>query len=220
MKRMATVVLSLCAAFAQQPSPTLKLPQIKYVLDFDKISPQHQQVVIDAEGNGLYVSSDQPTDSGAEPARYSREFTVTPATRDEIVRLAKEAKHFHGDFDYKKSKIAFTGSKTLSYLDEKTTASTTFNWSDNAAIRQLTEIFTGICTTLEAEPRLKHMQRFDKLGLDLELKNLLSAAKDGRLREIQIIEETLHEVAADASVMAPARRRAEQLAILAKHPVQ
>ena len=58
--------------------------------------------------------------------------------------------------------------------------------------------------------------RFDKLGVDSELRKLEQATRDQRTAELQAIEPILSRIAKDSGMMNITRRRAE--ALLAKIP--
>jgi hypothetical protein len=51
----------------------------------------------------------------------------------------------------------------------------------------------------------------DRLGLDREMENLVTAAKDGSALEVGAIRETLTRIATDEQVMDRARKKARLL---------
>jgi hypothetical protein len=56
------------------------------------------------------------------------------------------------------------------------------------------------------------LRRFDKLGLEEELKAMENAAESHNLAELQIIQPTLESIAQDSTVLNIARKRAKKLA--------
>jgi hypothetical protein len=112
--------------------------------------------------------------------------------------------------------VANTGRKTLTYADLSRNFETTFNWSENAAIDQLARLFSGISSTAEHGRKLAYLHRYDKLGLEAELKGMESEAESGFLAELQIIGPTLDSIAHDASVLNIARARAQRLLELSR----
>ena len=102
-----------------------------------------------------------------------------------------------------KDKIAFQGTKQLSYQGPDGNGSCTYNWSKSAAIEKLTTIFESIAFTLEEGRRLAVEHKHDRLALDAELGELLVAVKDGRALEVQSIQPVLQEIAEDDAVLEP-----------------
>ncbi len=234
--RIWVIVISfalLSAAAMQDPSakqtgpdeqkgwPDPLLPKVSFVFDHAEITPSHFEIVVDSLGKGSYSSRSDPGGDSSRTASLSTEaakgedlgvtFTLSSSTNDRIFALAKSTNYFDGNFDYTKSKIAFTGKKTLSYIDSKHATSATFNWSENAAIEELGTIFLGISSTLETGARLQHLIHHDKLGLNAELSKLEQSTQNRQMREIYLIADVLQRIASDSSVMMVARRRAERL---------
>ena len=142
---------------------------------------------------------------------YHRNFQITPSLKTRIFDLAKLANHFDGDFDFRKHNVAFTGKKTLVYSDGVHSTQTTYNWSENQAINELTDIFNRISQTFEFGQRLSFEYRFQKLDLDKELGSMEDIAKRGGLAELHVIVPLLQQLSTDRSVMHVARERAARL---------
>ena len=210
---LALVVCFGLAAQAQTPDlktdsgEPLPAPAVSFDFVMPATSPPHYALTVGSTGLAAY-RSDQPAGEG-EP--YIVKFTVSGATRDRVFQLARELNYFQGNFDYTKSRVANTGAKTLTFRGGTRENKTTYNYSQNPKIQELTNLFQNISTTLEFGRRLEHLHRYDRLGLDAELKNMESAEKAGRLAELQAIEPVLSGIAKDHAVMNVTRRRAEGL---------
>lgn len=191
---------------ADRPAPT-----VTFRLEMPTFNPTYFGVAVESTGRAAYQSQPQPTTDHIPGDPYLVKFVVSETTDKRIMELAREANYFQGNFDYKKGKIANTGSKTLSYADDDRCNQTTYNWSENQAIQQLTTIFQDISNTMEFGRRLAFLHRFDKLGLDAELKSMEEQAKANNLAELQGIEPILKSIASDYAVMNLARARAERL---------
>ncbi|MFB3815821.1 MAG: hypothetical protein ACE14L_17095 [Terriglobales bacterium] len=226
---IAILLLSPLAA-AQQPQPNpdapgnKPVPTVTFDLVFPGTKPAHYAISVDALGRAAYRSDNTaPGAAGQSEAGdpYLLRFTMSEATRDRIFKLTEKANYFKGDFDYTQRRIANTGTKTLIYsegpeisFDKPTTgvrSSTVYNWSEDPAIQQLTDIFQAISNTLELGHRLEFLRRFDRLGLDADLKRAVELAKDNRMIELQAIAPVLEKVANDTGVLHIARQRAQQL---------
>jgi hypothetical protein len=186
------------------------VPSITFDRLWSSFTPQSVTMTVSANGAGKY-SSHNPEKSGDDVDDFQTEFTMSPTARDKLFRYAKEANYFDGDFTFKKHVVASTGKKTLSYSDPARHFSTTYDYSENKAIQEITNILSGISNTIEHGRKLQFLHRFDKLGLEEELKAMENAAEGHSLAELQIIRSTLESIAADSTVLNIARQRAKRL---------
>jgi hypothetical protein len=214
------LLASLTFAFpapAQNPDPVENpaIPTVTFNVLWEAATPQLFTVTARSTGSAHYVSSN-PVRKSDDPAQaadpdYTLEFTLSSPGAAKVFALATQARYFDGDFDFKKHSVANTGAKTLTYADLKRHFQTTYNWSENAAIDQLTSYFQGISATIEHGRRLQFIHRYDKLGLEAHLKGMEDEAQRNYLTELQIIAPILESIADDSSVMNIARQRARRL---------
>ena len=198
---------------APPPDSAPALPAVTFTQAFPRVEPAFFSLRIDSAGHAVYESRREEGQPGmpelGEPTRI--EFQVSPASVRRIFELARSLDYFQGDWDFKKHRIADSGRKTLSYSDSARTHVTTYNWSENLAIQELTEIFQSISNTQEAAHELVRLRRHDRLGLDQQLAHMEKMAKSGWLRELQVITPLLEKIAADPEIMNIARQRAQRL---------
>jgi hypothetical protein len=190
------------------------VPTVTFDCFWELGTPQSYTITVQSAGGAKYVSSNprKPADSnGAQDEDYAVEFTISAANRDKIFHLAEEAGYFNGNFDFRKHAVANTGKKTLTYADPARQFHTTYNWSENTAIDQLTRLFQGISNTVEYGRRLQFRRRFDKLGLEAELKGMETMAQGQNLAELQAIGPLLKSIAEDSAILNIARQRARRL---------
>ena len=128
----------------------------------------------------------RPKAEGAEP--FQQDFTLSDGNRQKIFDLAKKLNYFQDNFDFQKSKIADTGKKTLEYQSAELHGSTSYNWSENKNIQELTRLFEAIATTLDYGCKLTFQYRFDKLGMDKRVRELEDLQASGSLEELAAIE--------------------------------
>jgi hypothetical protein len=185
-------------------------PSITFTRVWDDFKPQSVTMIVSANGATKYGSSN-PKKAGDDVDDYQTEFTMSPARREKLFRYVREANYFDGDFSFKKHPVASTGKKTLTYSDPTRRFNTTFDYSENKAIAEITNILSGISNTIEHGRKLVFLRRFDKLGLEEELKAMESAAEGHNLAELQIIAPTLDSIAGDRTVLNIARKRAQKL---------
>ena len=204
-------ILGSCTLLAQNTDQPSATATITFDRVWDQITPQNITLTVAADGHTKYVShSDAKPPDIAEADDYKTEFNISPACKDKIFRYAKEANYFNGDFSYKK-RVAATGKKTLTYADSARHSTTTYDYSENKAIQELTNIFQGISNTVEYGRKLEFKHHYDKLGLEDELKGMEAAQASHSLEQLQIIVSTLESIADDTSVLNIARKRANRL---------
>jgi len=184
---------------------------ISFTRVWDAFTPQSVTFTVSASGATKYSSSN-PGKNGDDVDDFQTEFNMSPGARDKLFRYAKEAHYFDGDFSFKKHAVASTGKKTLSYSDAARHSSTTYDYSENRAIQEITSIFAGVSNTIEHGRKLKFLRRFDKLGLEAELKAMENADEGHNLAELKIIAPTLESIAEDSTVLNIARQREKKLA--------
>jgi len=198
------------------------VPTVTFTFDWPSLEPHRYIIAVDSSGNAAYQS--WTADSTAEPSGaddpYLLKVTVSPTARDRIFALARQLKYFNGDFEYHKHRVAATGDKTLAYADPDRQHETRYNWSENPDIDELTALFQGMSTTLESGRRLERLRRFERLGLDEELKNLEHAAVEHRATELQAIAPILVQLAEDPAVLNIARQRARHILRIAGVPLE
>ena len=190
-----------------------RVPTVTFTFDWPSIEPHRYIISVDSSGDAAYQSwmAEPTAEQSIAGEPYMLKFTVSAATRDRIFALARQLNYFNGDFDYRKHRIAFTGDKTVAYADPDKQFETRYNWSENPGINELTALFQGISTTIESGRRLTRLHRFDRLGLDEELKNLELVAVEHQATELEIIAPILEKLAEDPGVMNIARQRARHI---------
>jgi hypothetical protein len=206
----ALLVFSAGPLLAQNSDQTPAAGSITFERSWEAYTPQQVTITVSADGHAKYVSHS----AGKQPDEaddYQTEFTVSPSCRDKLFSNARVANYFDGDFTFKKHAVAGTGKKTLAYADPARHFKTTYDYSENKAIMEITSIFQGISNTFEYGRKLEFKHRFDKLGLEDELKGMESAAEGHNLAQLQLIAPTLESILEDASVLNIARQRAKRL---------
>lgn len=213
----ALLLLTCACSFGQMNLPKAEPPHVPpkteppiivFSQEWPDATPSFFSVAITSTGTVTYRSTPP---KGSEGVPYNLEFTASDATRTRIFELAKRLNFFRGNFDYTKARIAFTGTKTLRYHNGEEEVVTQYNWSDNPDIQQITKIFQDISDTIELGRMIQEKYRYDKLGVDEEVRKLEQASKDDRVAELQAIQPILSKIASDPSMMNITRRRAEFL---------
>lgn len=225
IRLIAAAVLFTAAASSFTQVPALDprnlndkpVPTVSFEFTLDGANPPHYGLTVEAGGRAAYRGDDQVPGKGTENGTpYLIKFLVTRSTADRIFDLAKALNDFQGDFEFRGGRIANMGAKTLTFKNGEAEHTTTYNYSQNQNLQQLTSLFQGIANALEYRRRLERLYRYDKLGLDGELKAMEEDLKRNYIAELQIDESILKQIVGDSAVMNITRRRAES--ILAKIP--
>jgi len=219
MPVLATSAVLHAQSEPSQPQPAAA-PTVTFTCHWPSVEPHRYVIAVDSGGNAVYRS--WTADPGAQQSSaddpYRLKFAVSAAARDRIFTLARQLNYFNGDFEYHKHRVASTGDKTLAYVDTDKQYATRYNWSENADISELTALFRGMSATIEAGRRLERLYRFERLGLDEELKNLERLAGEHQATELQLISPLLEQLAQDSAVLNLARQRARHILQIATVP--
>jgi hypothetical protein len=108
-------------------------------------------------------------------------------------------------------KVAFQGSKKLTYSGPDGAGSCTFNYAKDKDIQALGDSLIAVATAVVEGARLEALLQHDRLGLDKEIEFLVEAAGDGRVQQICTIKGILERLAEDPMVMERVRKRARVL---------
>jgi hypothetical protein len=216
------------AAGAQRPElqpgkPELEppsAPTVTFTYNFPESDPVYFAVVVNALGQAAYESRGVSSISGEPREPFMMRFTISEENRSRIFELAGRAGYFEDDFNYRGRRLASMGAKTLIYEDSGRRGETHFNWSENRAVQELAAIFHRVSTTLESGRRLQYLRRFDRLGLDAELRFLERQTREKKVAEMHAIAPLLREIASDPAVMRVARERAQSVLRRAGEPLQ
>lgn len=198
----------LCLGFVPISAQTADSGAVTYTQDFPGSDPEHYSISLKSDGSGAYECVGKISQDSEDTETYQTTFQFSEATRHKILDLAAQAQYFSGKIDAGNKRVAFTGTKKLSYKDDTRDFSAEYNYSPVPAVQQLTTLFQNIGATLEFGRRLVHLHRYQKLALDEELKTMEAQAHKGDLAELQAVKPILQEIFDDAAVINIVRARA------------
>ena len=215
---VSSIVFSSTPACSQAEAPAV----VNFSLDFPASQPKHYSIRVQSDGSARYQSSGSlPADSDETNSRdndndngndsFDLDFTLAVGTRQKIFQLAAKAGYFQKDVDSHHKNLAFTGKKTLGYKDARRSGESTYNYSTNPAVQDLTVLMQSLSSTLEFGHRLQYDHHFQKLALDEELKNMEELARANQLIGVTAIQPILDQIIADPSVINITRARAQRL---------
>jgi hypothetical protein len=178
------------------------------------ITPPHWTLTFRSDGSGQF-DAEGAQSSGQDRTQVfvgdiHRAIQLSPEFTDRTFALARERKFF--DFPCESHmKVAFQGTKRLSYSGPDGKGMCEFNYSKDKQIEQQGNAFMSVENTVLFGARLEKLLQHDRLGLDKEMESLAVAAHDGNAIEIGVIRETLTKIASDDEVLERARRKARLL---------
>jgi len=204
-------VLAACFAIplcAQQPA------RIEVAFHNPNLSPQSWKLSFDEQGRGQFdaqagPASSQPMGEMAlgdihRPIQLSPEFTA------HVFTVARERKLFAFPCE-SHFKVAFQGTKRLSYSGPEGSGACEYNYSKDKPIQELGEELMAVENTIVCGERLEMDLQHDRLGLDKELEDLYASVQNHSAIEMSAIRDTLDKIASSDQVLERARRRARLL---------
>jgi hypothetical protein len=192
---------------------------VTFSLNFPNSDPERYSISVDSNGHAHYECTAKISADSDDREDYQSAFNFSDATRARIFNLAEQAHFFSGKIDAGKKKLAFTGEKKLTYKDDQKSFSAEYNYSSQPAVQDLTTLFQSTAATLEFGRHLTYYHRYQKLGLDDELKQMEDEYRHGDLMEIQAIRPVLQQIYDDPAVMNVVRARAQRLMEMGKVPI-
>jgi len=212
----ASLLFVACYALLYLPAHAADPATIKFSLDFPGSDPERYSISVQSDGRAKYECSGKISSDSDDTETYQTDFTFSEATRARVFALAAEAHYFSGKIDSGNRKLAFTGTKKLTYTDGQRNSSATYNFSPQQPIQQLTVLFQAVAATMEFGRRLTYDHRYQKLALDDELKRMEAEAHSGELAELDAARPILQEIFDDSSVINVVRARAQRLMEMAR----
>jgi len=201
------LIFSACFGYSQtDPSAA-----VTFTLDFPSSQPEHYSIRVHSDATAHYESSGRLSADSDETDSFDLDCALTPETRQKVFDLAAKAGYFQKDVDAHRKGLAFTGKKTLTYKDGKRDGESTYNYSSNQFVQDLTVLMQSISETLEFGHRLQYDHHYQKLALDEELKRMEEMAQSKQLIEVAAIRPILDQIIADQSVINVTRARAQRL---------
>lgn len=187
-----------------------------FKIDFTnpQLMPSHWQIQLNPDGKGQFDADGLGSTGGEskqiEAGDVHRTIQLSPAFTEQVFATARRKKLFAIQCD-SRMKVAFQGTKRLSYSGPEGNGECEFNYSKDRDIQSLGDSLMAVETTLLFGARLEKLLVHDRLGVDREMENLVTASKEGMALELGAIRETLSKIASDEQVLERARKKARLL---------
>jgi hypothetical protein len=193
---------------------TTQGPTIRVQFSNPGLDPPEWKLEFHPDGSGHFKSNrkqgGQQDLRTIGPPDIDRDIHLTPKFAERAFQVARRNKLFNSECE-SHIKVAFQGTKTLSYEGPEGQGSCQFNYSRAQDIQALGDSFVAVATTVIEGARLETLLQHDPLGLDQEIQNVQDALGDGRAQQIGSIREILEKLADDPAVMERVRKRARAL---------
>jgi len=211
---MKTLVLAL--ALAALSTTAHGAPDAVLRMDFSNpgLTPSQWTLEFHPDGSG-HFRSHRGSAPASEPrlmevANIDKDVQVSPKFAEHAFQVAQHHKYFHSECE-SHLKVAFQGTKKLSYKGPNGEGSCEFNYSKDTEIQSLGDSMVAVATTIIEGARLEKLLQHDPLGLDKEIQNVQEAAGDGRAQQICSIRPILERLSEDPAVLERVRKRAKAL---------
>ena len=210
---MRLLVLAVLAALSL-PAMGESEPLVQVEYSNPGLVPAHWTLEVHPDGSAHFRSqrgsAARNEDQGIEPPDLDRDFHLSAGFAERIFHVAHRKKLFSVECE-SHLRVAFQGTKKLTYSGPDGQGTCEFNYSKDAEIQSLGDDLISVATTMVEGARLRSLLQHDRLGLDRETEFLTESAADGRAMEIGSIRDILERLADDSSVLERVRRRARAL---------
>lgn len=183
--------------------------RLVYSRSFPGSVPAFMQVILDKAGNAEYRE--------AEDDELPVKFQLSAADTQAVFDLAGKLDYFKHPLE-SPLKVAFMGTKTFRYENGDQKSETKFNFSEDAAARDLQDWFERMAESAEYHIDLDRTAKYDRLGVVKSLTLLESAFERKRLVGLDQFLPTLDRIAKNESYMHTARARAAEIAEAIRNP--
>ena len=175
--------------------------------------PSQWSLILHPDGRGHFHAEGgtKPADQGAMmPAKMDRDVTLSPDFTNHIFQTVHSNRILHGKCE-SHLKVAFQGTKKISYSGPNGEGGCEFNYSTDKEIQDLGDSLVAVGSTLIEGERLELLYQHDPLGLDKAIQFVVEATDDGRLQQIGAIRNILERLEDDPRVLDRVRKRARLL---------
>jgi hypothetical protein len=164
----------------------------------------------DGTGHFKTERGSAPGQPGIEARDVDRDIQLSAEFAAHVFEVAERRKLFKGGCE-SHLKVAFQGTKKLTYTGPAGQGTCEFNYAKDPEIQALGDSLVSVATTLIEGARLQALLLHDRLGLDKETQVLVESAADGRAKQICSIRDILERLAEDPAVLERVKRRARML---------
>lgn len=221
MKNLFVALLLAClwlcdSALAQQRlkpgalesshDPDANLTQYQYVFVNERFTIPRIEVEFDGTGTGQYLFKKKDADE------IVNKMTVSASLLGQIQGLLSELNFLESTENYQHKKdFSHLGTMTIRYVHKGNERTAKFNYTDNATMTRLAEIFRGIATQEMRVFELENTRQTDPLSTPAQMRMLEGELRGKHLADPPKLIPLLKEIIQDEGVPLIARNHAERL---------
>lgn len=212
-KAVAVFLLALPALARQTvAAPVESVVQVEFTNP--ALSPSHWTLTLHPDGSAHFRSEHNATPPAGSPLinapDVDRDLHLSAPFTARVFETARRHRFFNEGCE-SRLKVAFQGSKRLTYTGPDGKGSCEFNYSKDKEIEALGDALVSTASTIVEGARLVKLEQHDRLGLDQEMELLVEGSADGRFAEMGAIREILGHLVEDDAVLERVRKRARML---------
>lgn len=206
---LAILAIALCISARGESSPVV-------TAEFSNpgLYPAQWTLVLHPDGRGHFHAEGgtrpKSDDDIIIPSRIDRDITLSEVFTSHIFQVVHDPHVLHGKCE-SHLKVAFQGTKKISYSGPDAEGGCEFNYSNNKQVQDLGESLVAVASTLIEGARLELLYQHDPLGLDKAIQYVVEASDDGRLQQICAIRGILERLEDDPRVLDRVRKQARLL---------
>jgi hypothetical protein len=183
-------------------------PGLFYSRSFPGSAPAYFEIALDSGGNAEYREA--PDDDNPLT------FRLGESDAGEVFGLAEKLAYFEHPLE-SHAKVAFTGTKTLRYVNGDRKSEVKFNYTEDPSARALTDWFERMGEAARDRIGLERAAKYDRLGVVDALLQIESAMDRKRLAALDQYLPALDRIVANEAYMNTARERAARIAAAIRH---
>jgi len=178
----------------------------RYYFVNEKFVVSLQEVVIDGEGHGHYRFKKRDMEE------LTLDFKISPRLLAEIRNLFDQLSFLSSGESYQHKKdFSHLGTMTVAVRRGERQRETTFNYTDNAHMNQLVQIFRGLTIQENRIFEIDLVRSTDPISMPAQLRFLEGELKSRNIADPERLSSVLIELKSDESVPLIARNHADRL---------
>jgi hypothetical protein len=211
---LAVGVVLVAPFVVAQPARADSDAVVRFAFSNPGLYPAEWTLVLHPDGSGHFHAEggNKPSDENEMvlPAKVDRDVTLSSDFATHIFQTAHDKRVLSGKCE-SHLKVAFQGTKKISYSGPDGEGGCEFNYSSIKQIQEMGDSLVAVGSTLIEGARLELLLQHDPLGLDKAIQYVVEASDDGRMQQICAIRGILERLQDDPHVLERVRKRARML---------
>lgn len=182
------------------------LTHFQYIFDNERFTIPHIEVEFDGTGTGQYLFKKKDADE------IINKLTISASLLGQIRALLTEVNFLGSTEEYQHKKdFSHLGTMTIRYAHQGKERTVKFNYTDNAAMARLAELFRGIATQEMRVFEIENTRQTDPISTPAQMRVLESELRGKHLADPPKLIPLLKDIIQDEGIPLIARNHAERL---------